>query len=194
MRQGVSIQEGATGVMDTVIVFRVLKLLTTKWVDQAAYAEGLIDEKGKRIKSVKKPKDKNNYTYLHRLIFNLKRILELLPFGKTRLASYAAALALIKEGYGVDTPYLEESFYKHLKLTGQHTHLLEDYKETNNTLSEGHTYTLRTSIYNDDDNIGLRGDIVSVLGLTDRVMGVNIYKVYNKSQDQIQLITGQDVK
>ena len=32
--------------IDTVIVFRVLKLLTTKWEDQAAFKVGLIDDKG----------------------------------------------------------------------------------------------------------------------------------------------------
>ena len=36
--------------VDTVIVFRVLKLLTTPWKEQAAFKEGLIDEKGKRTK------------------------------------------------------------------------------------------------------------------------------------------------
>ena len=39
--------------IDTVIVFRVLKLLTTKWTDQEAFKVGLIDEKGKRIKKEK---------------------------------------------------------------------------------------------------------------------------------------------
>ena len=65
---------------------------------------------------------------------------------------------------------------------------------TQNTLSEGHTYDLRTSIWNDDDNVGYRGDKVTVLGLTDTIYGVNIYRVYNKNQDKSQLITGQDVK
>ena len=83
----------ATRAIDTVIVFRILRLLTYKWTDQAAYKEGLIDEKGKRIKSekVNTPARKESYTLLHRLVFNLKRLLELLPFGKTRIANYAAA-------------------------------------------------------------------------------------------------------
>ena len=89
----------ATRALDTIITFRVLKLLTTKWEDQAAFKVGLIDDKGKRLKKVKvKTKDqKNAYTFLHRLIFNLKRLIGFLPGGKTRLASYAAALFLIKE-------------------------------------------------------------------------------------------------
>ena len=48
--------------IDTVIVFRVLKLLTTPWKEQAAFEHGLIDEKGKRTK--KKPstsKEKDAY-------------------------------------------------------------------------------------------------------------------------------------
>ena len=48
--------------IDTVIVFRVLKLITTPWKEQAAFEHGLIDEKGKRTK--KKPstsKEKDAY-------------------------------------------------------------------------------------------------------------------------------------
>ena len=76
----------ASKAIDTVIVFRVLKLLTTKWEDHEAFKTGLIDANGKRIKS-KKPKtkeEKNSYTYLHRLVFNLKRLIEMLPLGKNR--------------------------------------------------------------------------------------------------------------
>ena len=84
--------------IDTVIVFRILKLLTTPWKEQAAYKEGLIDSKGKRLKKQKVTSSKiHAYTFLHRLVFNLKRMIEFLPGGKTRLASYAAALFLIKE-------------------------------------------------------------------------------------------------
>ena len=88
----------ATRALDTIITFRVLKLLTTKWEDQAAFKVGLIDHKGKRIKKEKvdTTERKNSYTFLHRLVFNLKRIIEMIPFGKTRIASYAAALFLIK--------------------------------------------------------------------------------------------------
>ena len=73
--------------VDTVIVFRILKILTTPWNKMKAWEFGLIDDNGKRIKS-KKPQtkeEKNAFTLLHRLVFNLKRLIELLPFGKTRL-------------------------------------------------------------------------------------------------------------
>ena len=100
----VKLQEGAMGVIDTVIVFRILKMMTRKWEEMDAFKFGLIDANGKRIKGVK-PKgseQKNSFTLLHRLVFNLKRVLELLPFGRTRLASYAASLALLKGHFNID--------------------------------------------------------------------------------------------
>ena len=191
----VQLKEGAMNVVDTVIVFRILKMMTRKWSEMDAYKFGLIDDNGKRIKSVK-PKtseEKNSFTLLHRLVFNLKRVLELLPFGRTRLASYAASLALLKEHFEIDGKYLEESFYTHLKENDLVLDLLEGHDNMNN-LQKGKEYELRQSVWNEEDNIGHRGDYVQVLGKTDTVMGVDIYRVYNRSQDQSMLITGHDVK
>ena len=191
----VQLKEGAMNVVDTVIVFRILKMMTRKWSEMDAFKLGLIDDNGKRIKT-KKPKtseEKNSYTLLHRLVFNLKRVLELLPFGRTRLASYAASLALLKEHFEIDGKYLEESFYTYLKENDLVLDLLEGHDNMNN-LQKGKEYELRQSVWNEEDNIGHRGDYVQVLGKTDTVMGVDIYRVYNRSQDQSMLITGHDVK
>ena len=191
----VQLKEGAMNVVDTVIVFRILKMMTRKWEEMDAFKFGLIDANGKRIKSVK-PKtseEKNSFTLLHRLVFNLKRVLELLPFGRTRLASYAASLALLKEHLEIDGKYLEESFYTYLKENDLVLDLLEGHDNMNN-LQKGKEYELRQSVWNEEDNIGYRGDYVQVLGKTDTVMGVDIYRVYNRSQDQSMLITGHDVK
>jgi len=191
----VQLKEGAMNVVDTVIVFRILKMMTRKWSEMDAYKFGLIDDNGKRIKT-KKPKtseEKNSYTLLHRLVFNLKRVLELLPFGRTRLASYAASLALLKEHFEIDGKYLEESFYTYLKENDLVLDLLEGHDNMNN-LQKGKEYELRQSVWNEEDCIGTRGDQVQVLGKTDNVMGVDIYRVYNRSQDQSMLITGHDVK
>ena len=191
----VQLKEGAMNVVDTVIVFRILKMMTRKWEEMDAFKFGLIDANGKRIKSVK-PKtseEKNSFTLLHRLVFNLKRVLELLPFGRTRLASYAASLALLKEHFEIDGKYLEESFYTYLKENNLVIDLLEGHDNMNN-LQKGKEYELRQSVWNEENNIGHRGDYVQVLGKTDTVMGVDIYRVYNRSQDQSMLITGHDVK
>lgn len=191
----VQLKEGAMGVVDTVIVFRILKMMTKKWSEMDAYKFGLIDDNGKRIKS-KKPKtseEKNSFTLLHRLVFNLKRVLELLPFGRTRLASYAASLALLKEHFNIDGESLERHFYQYLKENDLVLDLLEGHDNMNN-LQKGKQYELRQSVWNEEDNIGYRGDQVQVLGKTDNVMGVDIYRVYNITQDQSMLITGHDIK
>ena len=191
----VQIREGAMNVVDTVIVFRILKMMTRKWSEMDAYKFGLIDDNGKRIKT-KKPKtseEKNSFTLLHRLVFNLKRVLELLPFGRTRLASYAASLALLKEHFEIDGKYLEESFYTYLKENDLTLDLLEGHDNKNN-LVKGKDYELRQSVWNEEDCIGTRGDRVQILGKTDNVMGVDIYRVYNYNKDQSMLITGHDVK
>lgn len=81
--------------------FRFVKLLTTPWVESDAYKLGLIDENGKRDKSVKIDNDdkKTAYSTFVRLAFNIKRLLEKLPGGSSTLASYAAALFLLREKY-----------------------------------------------------------------------------------------------
>ena len=189
------LKEGAMGVVDTVIVFRILKMMTRKWEEMDAFKFGLIDANGKRIKGVK-PKgseQKNSFTLLHRLVFNLKRVLELLPFGRTRLASYAASLALLKEHFNINGEALERHFYSYLKENNMTLDLLEGHDNLNN-LQKGMEYELRLSVWNEEDVIGKRGDRVQVLGKTDNVMGVDIYKAYNFDQDESMLITGHDVK
>ena len=97
---------------DTYYTYRLMRTLATKWTEQEAYALGIIDENGKVLRkasSLMTQAEKDSYTLFHRLSFNLKRILESLPFGKARLSSYAAALFLVKEETG-----LSERHIKHL--------------------------------------------------------------------------------
>lgn len=86
---------------DLYYAFRFVKLLTTKWEDSDAYKLGIIDENGKRVTSVKLDTDekKSAYTPFIRLVYNIKRLLEKVPGAKSTLASYAAALFLLKEKY-----------------------------------------------------------------------------------------------
>ena len=90
---------------DLVYTFRFLTLLVTPFDKTKAYEAGIIDEDGKRLKSFDKTKDseayRNYYTPFHRLVFNVKRLMSKVPGGGSRLASYAAALYLIKENYSV---------------------------------------------------------------------------------------------
>ena len=111
-----------SGTIDTLIVFRILRLLTKSWEDQEAYKLGIIDSKGKPLKkasSLKTSEERSAYTLLHRLVFNLKRLLAKAPGGRTKLASYIAALALIKEHVhrkGGNTEYLLERLKDHIDI------------------------------------------------------------------------------
>jgi hypothetical protein len=82
---------------DLVYTLRFLRLLTTKWEDTSAFKLGLIDDNGKKLKSPSIDAEKSAYNTFHRLVFSLKRLLNKAPGGKSTLASYAAALYLIKE-------------------------------------------------------------------------------------------------
>lgn len=88
---------------DLYYTFRFIKMLTTPFKDTDAFKLGIIDENGKRIKSkqVKSTEEKDAYTTFHRLVFNIKKMLEKVPGGSSRLASYAAALFLLKEKYEI---------------------------------------------------------------------------------------------
>ena len=183
--------------IDTVIVFRVLKLLTTPWKEQPAFEHGLIDEKGKRTK--KKPstsKEKDAYTLLHRLVFNLKRIMEMIPFGKTRIASYAAALFLIKEHAGLKGTQLDKEVFKYLKESGQlEDELLEEFVPINKLQNEK-TYTLTRRMMIDEENDAERGDTIIHSGAkpAGKVYGVSVFKMYNVDKEIMMYCTGHDLR
>ena len=95
---------------DAIYTFRFLKLLVTPFNKMKAYELGLIDENGKRIKTKKitNSEERDSFTTFHRLVFNLKKLLGVLPGGKTRLASYASALFLLKEKYNLSDKSLDK--------------------------------------------------------------------------------------
>ena len=81
-------------------VYQFLKKLVTPFEKTKAFELGIIDEKGKILKrrrDLDTKEEKEAYNLSDTLVWNLKKILGKIPLGKTRLASYAAALWLIKE-------------------------------------------------------------------------------------------------
>ena len=93
---------------DLVYTIRFLTLLVTPFDKTTAFELGIIDEKGKKNKNFDmnatpntRAKYKDAYTPFHRLVFNIKRLMGKVPGGSSRIASYAAALYLIKENYSV---------------------------------------------------------------------------------------------
>ena len=95
---------------DLAYTFRLIRMLVLDWKDWDAYKLGIIDEEGKRDKNVKLDDDekKSAYTPFIRLAANIKRLLNKIPGGGTKLGSFAAALFLIKEKYNVSDKDLEK--------------------------------------------------------------------------------------
>lgn len=108
---------GEGQVIDAYMVYQILRRLVTPFIKTKAYELGIIDGDGNNLKSrneLETPEEKAAYTLLDILVFNLKKILQKVPFGKTRIASYAAALFLVREhenrAYAYDTILLEKKF------------------------------------------------------------------------------------
>jgi hypothetical protein len=104
-----------SALVDNVIALRMLYLFITPFNKTDAFKLGIIDSTGKPLKKASQLKtnaEQDSYSMLHRLVFRLKRVLGTIPFGQTNLASYAAAYALVKEGYEAneESEYLEEMF------------------------------------------------------------------------------------
>ena len=102
--------------VDNIIAYRILSMLVKNFTETQAYKLGLIDDKGKNLKKPKTTAEKDAYTYLHKLVFNMKKIINRLPGGESKLKSVVTALFLIKEYYesGNRTTSLMEDRYKSL--------------------------------------------------------------------------------
>lgn len=134
--------------IDSIIALRMLYKLVTPFEKMAAFTLGVIDKEGNFLKKVSSlpPEERNQISILDLVVINLKRILGKLPFGKTKLASYAAALWLarehgkLQESTYAGTPYMIEQSFK--KFYNELMALQEDGVPVNNSGS-GDVYGTR---------------------------------------------------
>lgn len=100
---------------DLTYAFRFIRMLVMKWESWDAYKEGIIDKDGKRIKGADINTDarKSAYTPFIRLCANIKRLLNKIPGGSTKLGSFAAALFLLKENFGIPDKRLNKILKEH---------------------------------------------------------------------------------
>ena len=91
----------ATGVVDIFMVYQFLKRLATPFDKWDAFKQDVIDKQGNIIlqKNKRSAKQKDSLKIFDVMILRLKRLLGKIPGGKTRIASYAAALWLVKEDW-----------------------------------------------------------------------------------------------
>ena len=186
---------------DLVYTFRFLTLLVTPFDKTKAYEAGIIDENGKRLKSFNKNENRdaysNYYTPFHRLVFNVKRLLANAPGGSSRLASYAAALFLIKENYSVS----EKRILKSLSEAGiDPTDLLAEESNwfvlKNGQLSPG-VYKLRYEKVTDPVDLTLLPNEKVVVGENampvGEMFGINIYEATHMRSKQKVYVTSLEL-
>ena len=188
-----------TRTTDTVYAFRFLRLLTTPWTKTGAYKMGLIDDNGKVIRKPETSEEKSKYNIFHKLVFNIKRMLNVLPFGKTTIASYLAALYLIKEKTGVSDRALAKILREATGLDPRAIQLEESfwYVTEDNTLRPG-TYTLTRDL-----PLHLTGDMLALkktsVVVTENstpvgtIFGINVYGATHCKTGQKVLITQHDI-
>ena len=84
-------------VMNLFLTYQFIKRLATPFDETEAFRLGLIDAKGKRLKYAKTKDEKDAMLPFDRVIFNMKRLLSKIPGGDKQIASYAAAILLLRE-------------------------------------------------------------------------------------------------
>ena len=87
-------------IVDIFLVYHFLKRLVTPFKEWDAYKLGIIDQDGKVLKKrreLKTAEEKKSWQHFDVMIANLKKLLGKIPGGKSRIASWAAALLLLKE-------------------------------------------------------------------------------------------------
>ena len=200
--------------IDLFVTYRFIKLLVTPFEKTEAYKLGIIDKDGKRMteKTISRgiqPTDlntseqKNAYTVLHKLVFNIKKIFGKVPGLRTKLGTYAAALFLLKDTFKEhveDPDVFEKEFMKYLKEEGY---------EIDNTISEevigfGEVlpkgeYTLVNDILNSEEEelhakVGDKVVAYDDEAPIDTILGVEIFPIVHvKTQEKIY-VSLEDIK
>ena len=202
--------------IDLFVTYRFIKLLVTPFNKTDAYKLGIIDENGNRImpppvNNVRQTKpeplrttaEKNAYTILHKLVFNIKKIFSKVPGLRTKVGTYAAALFLLKDTFkeSVDDPDMfEKEFMKYLKEEGveMDNSISEEVIGFGEVLPKGE-YVLVNDILNKEEEelSAKKGDKVIAYddeAPIDTVLGVEIFPIVHvKTQEKIY-VSLEDIK
>lgn len=83
--------------IDNLYAARFATLLYMDWSKWDAYKQGVIDASGTVVKEPKTPSETKSWTYLHRLAANIKKLIETVPGGKSKIGKLVATYALFRE-------------------------------------------------------------------------------------------------
>ena len=195
--------------IDLFVTYRFIKLLVTPFEKTDAFKLGIIDKDGNRVippkpkigpwdkrpKPLSTSEERNSYTVLHKLVFNIKKLFAKVPGLRTKLGTYAAALFLLKDTFkeSVDDPdVFEKEFMKYLKEEGYELDdsINEEVIGFGEVLPKGE-YTLANDILNKEEEelSAKKGDKVVAFDdepPIDTVLGVDIFPVVHmKTQEKI---------
>ena len=202
--------------IDLFVTYRFIKLLVTPFEKTEAFKLDIIDKNGNRVmpppvagvrqtkpEPLRTTEEKNAYTILHKLVFNIKKIFGKVPGLRTKLGTYAAALFLLKDTFkeSVDDPdVFEKEFMKYLKEQGYEIDdsISEEVIGFGEVLPKGE-YVLVNDILNTEEEelTAKKGDKVVAFddeAPVDTVLGVEIFSVVHvKSQEKIY-VSLEDIK
>ena len=191
--------------IDLFVTYRFIRLLTTPFEKSDAYKMGIIDKDGNRTDmKLYTAKEKNAYTVLHKLVFNIKKLFGKVPGLRTKIGTYAAALFLLKDTFKehVEDPQMfEKEFLKFIKENNIELDdtIVEEVTLDNGKLSKG-IYVLTQDVVTteDEDEINaLEGDEVEVFEdtpPTDTILGVDVFSVIHKNTKQKIFVSAEDIK
>ena len=202
--------------IDLFVTYRFIKLLVTPFEKTEAYKLGIIDKDGNRVmpppkggirqtkpEPLRTIEERNAYTVLHKLVFNIKKLFQKVPGLRTRLGTYAAALFLLKDTFkeSVDDPdVFEKEFMKYLKEEGYEIDdtIMEEVVGFGEVLPKGE-YVLVNDILNKEEEelTAKKGDKVEVFKdepPIDTILGVEIFPVVHvKTREEIY-VSLEDIK
>ena len=198
--------------IDLFVTYRFIKLLVTPFEKQDAYKLGIIDKDGNRIlipgtnrpTSLDKIEERNAYTVLHKLVFNIKKLFAKVPGLRTKLGTYAAALFLLKDTFkeDVDPKMWDQEFMEYFKESGYELDdtISEEVTLENGMLPKG-IFKLVNDITFDKEDAdtpdALAGDEVQTFEATapsDTVLGVDIFSVIHTPTQSKIFVSAEDIK
>lgn len=188
------------GLVDTYIVYRIIRLLVTPFDETDAFKTGVIDANGKLLIDTSKMTDKqaDSYSLFNRLVFNIKRLIEKIPGGKTKIGTFAAALLLFKEQMGDEEGkiVLEKSFMTYLKENDalDADYLAEQWKPEE-ILPQGNYKLLNTmmDIHGDIVHKGVTIVAHSNIKPASKVLGVDVYAL-KTMQGKTLVVSREDIE
>jgi hypothetical protein len=146
---------------------------------------------------------KNAYTILHKLVFNIKKLFAKVPGLRTKLGTYAAALFLLKDTFkeSVDDPdVFEKEFMKYLREQGYEidNSISEEVIGFGEVLPKGE-YVLVNDILNKEEEelSAKKGDKVEAFedeAPIDTVLGIEIFPVVHLKTKEKIYVSLEDIK